>query len=586
MESLDIRSRSHLLIGGLLLVVAVFIMRLFYLQIIQHDYYVEQANRVQVQPLTIQPTRGELYIYDANELVPLVLNERVYTVFADPSEVKDAEKTLDGLRPIIGGELAKDADSLLRDASGKIRYRVIARNISRTQAEKIEAKQLRGIGLQQTNRRLYPEGSLAAQTLGYLDSDGKGQYGIEGALDARLAGEAGLLETITDVRKIPLTIGNDDISKPARNGDNLVLTLDRSLQLKAEEVLKAGLEHAKATKGSVVVMNPNNGAIMAMANYPTYDPSTYGKVADYSVFQNSIVSAPYENGSVIKALTMGAGLDSGAVTPNSTFPDGTGCTQVDDRRICNVEEDPKSASATMLDTLRYSLNTGVVHITKQMGGGSINRTARDTLYRYFHDQYRFGQLTGIEQAGENAGIVIAPDQAEGNNVRYANMAFGQGMDVTMIQTVSAFSAEINGGTYYQPRLVAGVRTDDGAVTAKEPVVVKDNVISKTSSDQARELIWQGRKTGFLGKNDRDGYMIGGKTGTSQVIDPKTGEYSDANSIGSYLGFGGVNRPEYVIMVKVDDAKIGGYQGTTAAAPIFNDLNNWMLDYLKLQPKRN
>lgn len=586
MESLDIRSRSHLLIGGLLLVVAVFIMRLFYLQIIQHDYYVEQANRVQVQPLTIQPTRGELYIYDANELVPLVLNERVYTVFADPSEVKDAEKTLDGLRPIIGGELAKDADSLLRDASGKIRYRVIARNISRTQAEKIEAKQLRGIGLQQTNRRLYPEGSLAAQTLGYLDSDGKGQYGIEGALDARLAGEAGLLETITDVRKIPLTIGNDDISKPARNGDNLVLTLDRSLQLKAEEVLKAGLEHAKATKGSVVVMNPNNGAIMAMANYPTYDPSTYGKVADYSVFQNSIVSAPYENGSVIKALTMGAGLDSGAVTPNSTFPDGTGCTQVDDRRICNVEEDPKSASATMLDTLRYSLNTGVVHITKQMGGGSINRTARDTLYRYFHDQYRFGQLTGIEQAGENAGIVIAPDQAEGNNVRYANMAFGQGMDVTMIQTVSAFSAEINGGTYYQPRLVAGVRTDDGAVTAKEPVVVKENVISKTSSDQARELIWQGRKTGFLGKNDRDGYMIGGKTGTSQVIDPKTGEYSDANSIGSYLGFGGVNRPEYVIMVKVDDAKIGGYQGTTAAAPIFNDLNNWMLDYLKLQPKRN
>jgi cell division protein FtsI/penicillin-binding protein 2 len=221
-----------------------------------------------------------------------------------------------------------------------------------------------------------------------------------------------------------------------------------------------------------------------------------------------------------------------------------------------------------------------------MGGGSINRTARDTLYRYFHDQYRFGQLTGIEQAGENAGIVIAPDQAEGNNVRYANMAFGQGMDVTMIQTVSAFSAEINGGTYYQPRLVAGVRTDDGAVTAKEPVVVKENVISKTSSDQARELIWQGRKTGFLGKNDRDGYMIGGKTGTSQVIDPKTGEYSDANSIGSYLGFGGVNRPEYVIMVKVDDAKIGGYQGTTAAAPIFNDLNNWMLDYLKLQPKRN
>jgi cell division protein FtsI/penicillin-binding protein 2 len=333
-------------------------------------------------------------------------------------------------------------------------------------------------------------------------------------------------------------------------------------------------------------MNPKTGAVLAMANYPTYEPSQYNKVEDYGVFQNGIVSTPYENGSVIKALTMGAGLDSGAITPNTTFNDASGCTQVEDRRICNVEEDPKSASATMLDTLKYSLNTGVVHIAKQMGGGDINRVARDKLYYYFHDQYRFGQLTGIEQVGESTGIIIAPDQQEGNNVRYANMVFGQGMDQTMIQTAAAFSAEINGGTYYQPRLVAGIRQDNGSVTEKEPVIVKENVISPQASQQARELIWQGRKTGFFGKFDREGYMIGGKTGTSQVIDLATGKYSDKDSIGTYLGFGGVDAAEYVIMVKVDDAKIGGYQGTSAAGPIFNDLNNWMLDYLKLQPKRN
>jgi len=221
-----------------------------------------------------------------------------------------------------------------------------------------------------------------------------------------------------------------------------------------------------------------------------------------------------------------------------------------------------------------------------MGGGSMNRASRDTLYRYYHDQYRFGQLTGIEQTGESAGIIIPPTEQEGNNVRYANMVFGQGMDQTMIQTAAAFSAEINGGTYYQPRLVAGIREDDGDVTEKEPVVVKNNVLSPQASQQARDLIWQGRKTGFFGKFDREGYMIGGKTGTSQVIDPKTGEYSDTDSIGSYLGFGGVETPQYVIMVKVDNAKIGGYEGTTAAGPIFNDLNNWMIDYLKLQPKRN
>ncbi len=556
------------------------------MQVIQHNYYVSEADRIQIQPLTIQPERGELYVYDNDELVPLVLNERVYTVFADPSEIKNVTKTKTSLQKIIGGELFKDVDDLLRDETGKVRYRVIARNITRTQAEKIEKEQLRGVGLQQTNRRLYPEGQLAAQALGYLDAEGKGQYGVEGALDDRLQGKAGLLETVTDVSKIPLTIRNDDINKPAVDGDDLVLSINRSMQLQAEAVLKTGLERAKATKGSVVVMDPNTGKVLAMANYPTYDPAQYNKVEDYSLFQNGIVSVPFENGSVIKALTVGAGLDSGAVTVNSTFNDVTGCTQVEDRRICNVEEDPKTANASMLDTLRYSLNTGVVHIAKQMGNGSITRASRDKLYDYFHNRYRFGQLTGIEQVGESKGIIISPDQQEGNSVRYANMVFGQGMDQTMIQTVSAFSAEINGGTYYQPTLVAGIRKASGSVIEKEPSIVQEGVLSPTASAQARELIWQGRKTGFFGKFDREGYMIGGKTGTSQVIDPKTGQYSDTDSIGSYLGFGGVDRPEYVIMVKVDNAKVGGYEGTTAAGPIFNDLNNWMIDYLKLQPKRN
>lgn len=579
-------TRAEVLIWVLIVVIGLFVLRLFYLQVIRHDYYVAEANKIQIQPLTIQPKRGEIYLKDQGELVPIVLNERVYTVFADPAEIKNVSETKSALMPIIGGELFDDTEKLLEDPTGRIRYNVIARNVSRLQAEKIEKLQLRGIGLQQTNRRMYPEGNLASQTLGYLDQEGNGQYGIEGALNDTLKGRAGLLETVTDVSKIPLVIGDSDISDPAEDGEDLVLTIDRGIQLQTEKILQAGLDRAKASRGSVIVMNPNDGAVMAMANYPSYDPSKYSSVTDYSLFVNGIVSTPYENGSVIKALTVGAGLDSGAVTIHSTFADGTGCTQVDDRRICNVEEDPKKAAATMLDTLRYSLNTGVVHIVRQMGGGELNYKARQTLYHYFYNQYRFGQLTGIEQAGEHKGIIISPDDADGNNVRYATMSFGQGMDQTMIQTASAFSAEINGGTYYQPRLLAGTRQRDGSIVPKQAKVLKDNVISKQASAEARDLIWQGRKTGFFGQYDREGYMIGGKTGTSQVIDPNTGEYSDHNSIGTYLGFGGVDQPQYVIMVKVDDAKIGGYEGTTAAGPIFNELSNWLLDYLKLQPKRN
>jgi cell division protein FtsI (penicillin-binding protein 3)/stage V sporulation protein D (sporulation-specific penicillin-binding protein) len=287
---------------------------------------------------------------------------------------------------------------------------------------------------------------------------------------------------------------------------------------------------------------------------------------------------------VIKTLTMGAGLDSGAVTVNSLF-NNKGYVQVDDTLIKNVEEDPIYDNTTMTDVLQYSLNTGVVHILEQMGGGTVNRAGREKLYDYFTNRYRFGKVTGIEQAGEAEGIIIGANQGDGRNVRYANMTFGQGMNVTMIQTAAAFSASINGGTYYQPQLVKGVRTKDGLIKENAPKVVASGVLSAKTSADLTEMIYQGRHKGFFGKFDPPGYRVGGKTGTSQVIDAKTGKYSDDNSIGSYLGFGGSDAPRYVIMVRVEDSKLkGGYAGTVAAGPIFNELSNWMLSYLEIKPR--
>lgn len=581
-HQLSLSPRMRALWWIVLTLFGVFALRLFYIQVVQHAHYVEAARERQVTKLTIFPERGTLYTKDGETVQPLVLNETVYTVFADPKEVKDPEEVRVLLRQVAGGELDEDALGLL--SKKDLRYVVLARQVSRTQAEMIQKKALDGVGLQRGTRRVYPEGALAAQLLGYVNNDGKGQYGLEEALDKRLAGTEGMLQSVTDVRRIPLTIGDDNISQPAIDGDDIVLSVDRSIQLKAEQVLQSGLANAKATRGSVVVMNPNNGQVLAMANLPSYSPADYTKVEDYSLFQNSVVSYPYENGSVIKTFTVGAGLDTGAVTTESTFPDGTGCYQMSEwpQPICNVEEDPKKAAASMLDTLRYSLNTGVVYVLRQMGGGTINDQAKQQLYRYFHDKYRFAQLTGIEQAGETTGVMIAPDDQEGSSIRYANMAFGQGMNTTMIQTTAAFSAMINGGTYYKPTLVAGTYKN-GNIAEQQPTVVEQNMFTTGHSAEIRDLIWQGRKTGFFGRYDRDGYKIGGKTGTSQVIDPKTGKYSNENSVGSYLGFGGAETPEYVIMVRVDDAKIGGYAGTTAAGPIFNELSNWLLDYLHIQP---
>ncbi len=580
------KSRPQLLALLLLFVIGIFVIRLFYLQVIRHDYYEAQAMKSQKTKFTIAPERGAIYARNGRQgIVPLVLNETVYTVFADPKEVKDPSKIKEVISRVAGGTIVEDTfkNDLLRD--NKLRYVVLARQVSLAQAQLIKKEDLAGVGMQETTRRVYPEGSLAAQTLGFVNAEEKGQYGIEQALNARLTGTPGLLQAVTDVRRIPLTIGKDDINIPAKDGDDLVLTIDRNIQAQAEQILQAGLQRVNATKGSLLVMDPNDGSVLAMANTPTFDPAQYNKVEDGEVFQNQIVTNPYEAGSVIKTLTMGAGLDSGAVSYNSTY-NNTGKVQVDDTTIRNVEEDPIFPGTTMTDVLRYSLNTGVVYVLQQMGGGDVNQKARETLENYFTNHYRFGKLTGIEQAGEAEGTIIGANEGYGRNVRYANMTFGQGMDVTMIQSAAAFSAAINGGTYYQPHLVSGTRQLDGSITADTSKVLGTNVLKPEISAQLQEMIYQGRHQGFFGKFDPSGYRVGGKTGTSQIIDPATGKYSDKNSVGSYLGFGGTDTPKYVIMVRVLDSKAtGGYEGTTAAGPIFNDMSNWMLQYLQLRPKQ-
>lgn len=575
--------RTRLLLFILIAIFGLFVARLFYLQVIRHDYYKDRAFQTQVSKLTIVPERGKIYGLDGDTPVPLVLNETVYTVFADPQEVDDRAKIRDAINQIAGGNVVDGYYDRLDDE--KSRYVRVATNLTRTQAEKLRERELAGIGLQKGSRRVYPEGQMGSQMLGFVDANGTGQYGLEGFLNSELAGTPGLLQTVTDVRQIPLTIGESDASVPAKNGTDVVLSIDRNIQQQTEEVLKKGLASAKATKGSVLVMDPNTGRILAMANYPTYDASKYSEVTEYSRFQNKAVSEPYEVGSVMKVLSMGAGLDSGAVSVNSKF-DNTGSVVVDDTTIRNVEEDPIYPNTSMTDVLQYSLNTGVVYVLERMGGGSVNKQARETLYDYYTKHYRFDKLTGVEQAGEAESIIVGPNQGDGRNVRYANMTFGQGMNLTMVQTAAAFSAAMNGGTYYKPTMIKGEMAEGGFIKENQPEVTATNVLTKSNSDTLRQMTVDGRQRGFFGRFDPAGYMVGGKTGTSQIIDARTGKYSDDNSIGSYLGFGGADKPEYVIMVRVDDSKLTtGYAGTVAAGPIFNELSNWMLKYLEIPPKQ-
>ena len=582
-------SRPRLLAILTLVIMAVFVVRLFYLQVIQHGYYVAQAESEQLKQLTIPATRGEIYAMDDGTPVPLVLNQTVYTVFADPHVVDKPQDLVNMIEKVAGGNARPNLDALL--AQKDSRYAVLATGVTRQQAEMMKQANLNGLGFQAESQRVYPEGQLAAQVLGFVNTDGVGQYGIEGAMDSQLKGKDGLLQSVTDISNVPLTIGDKNINIPPKNGENVVLTLDRNVQAYTEQALARGMQAIKSRlqtnedpQGSVIVMDPQTGKIMAMANMPTYDPSQYGQVQDASAFDNATISAPYEPGSDIKTLTMTTGVDKGVVTPDSTY-DNTDYINVDGITITNATKG-QTGNITLQHALNYSLNTGFVTVAERLGDGqNITLNARNTMYDYFHNKLHLGELTGIELAGEAAGTVIPPSDPQGNAVRYSNMAFGQGLDVTMLQVASAFSTVINGGTYHVPSIIAGSMSDDGdTFTSAAAKPSYSNVIKASTSDTMRDMIHTARDAFYAGK-DKPGYYVGGKTGTSQTL--VNGQYVDNQTVGTYLGYGGdsgtSSGPKYVIMVQVSGQNMN-LAGNTDAMPIFTDISNWLLGYMKLQPK--
>jgi cell division protein FtsI/penicillin-binding protein 2 len=385
---------------------------------------------------------------------------------------------------------------------------------------------------------------------------------------------------VTDVSKVPLTIGDNNVSIPKQDGKNVVLTIDRNVQSKVESALAAALERTGATNASAVMMDPKNGKVLAMANLPTYTPSEYNTVADGAIFNNAAISAPYEPGSVLKTYTLAAGLDKGVVKRSDTY-NNTDSILIGDNYIVGNATKGQTGIISFQHALTWSLNTGFVTIAQRLGDGqSVNRNARDTMYDYFHNRFRLGQQTGIELSNESAGSVISPEDEQGNAVRYATMSFGQGLNTTVLQVAAGFSAIINGGDYYKPTIIDGYMTEGGYQQNPKPSPVQTGLISKETSEQIAEATNETRKASNQNK-DRQGYYVGGKTGTAQVGVP--GGYSETETIASYLGYGGGKQMEYVIMIELSgkDKLLGGAKD---AQPVFTDISNWMIDYLKITPK--
>ena len=575
-------SRIQILKTVTLVALAIIAVRLFAIQIIEHDAWVAKANEQHTLLETITAKRGEIYMMDGSEPTPVVMNQTVYQVIIDPAVTKKDE-----IKQVLE-TYAKDYITANLDDIYNIeglRYYVVAKNIPYSIATKIAEAEVSSVWLKKGNQRVYPEGEMGSTLLGFVNADGIGQYGVEGSLNKLLSGTDGLLKTISDVNNVALSIGTDNIKIPAEDGKDVVLSVDRGLEKGIEEIAATHIENTAATNAAVLVMNPNTGEVIAMTSLPNYDPANYGQVKDASAYINQVTEVPYEPASIFKNFTFSAAINEEKMTADTTYFN-TPYTEVDGNKIWNAEQRAtlNSQTLTMKQALYWSLNVGSIQALKFLGDNpdEITATGRERLYHYYYDKFRLGQATGIELI-EAEGFIWDPHaEIYGLNAAYANMTFGQNLSATMIQTATAFSAVVNGGYWRTPTIVKGT-LENNEIIPIDSEKVEDKILSDETSATMRDMLINNRNYKVRSGIDKPGYAIGGKSGTAQVV--VNGAYDDtmSNLVGSYIGFVGSEGelPEYVIMVKMwgeGQALSGG-----EAQNLFDSLSNYVIKYLKIKP---
>ena len=577
------RKRTDLIRIILALCFLMIILRVYFLQVVEHQKYVDLALSQQTMQNTIFAKRGEIYMMDGTQTTPVVMNEKVYTISVDPFLLRtehgqDRSQVLAKIDGLIQGYGINTWDKVFANEAS--RYAVIAKNVPYEKAKQIKEAKITGVYAQGSTKRVYPEGDLAAQVLGFVNADGKGQYGIEGGLDKELTGVNGILKTVKDVNNIPLTIGKNNIRVPAQDGKNIVLSIDRNIQKKAEDVVKSVSEKFQISRASAVVMNPRNGQILAMVGTPSYNPAEYAKVTDARVFQTDVTMDAFNPASVCKTFALAAAVDSGVMTPETTYVN-TDLVTIDGWPIQNAIKG-HTGVIPMQEVFTYSLNTGSIQALRLLGGSETEITyqGKEKLYDYYHNRLGLGRYTGIELA-EARGTIVPPTDIDATNARYANMTFGQSLDLTMIQVVTAFSAVVNGGDYYTPTLVAG-EMKNGEFMKNELKPRDHQALESSTSETMRRMLHTARLVFPNVRTYDEGVYVGGKTGTAQVV--KNGKYTFDETIGTYVGYGArseTDYPEYVIMTKVraDNRRLDGGMN---AKPIFDEISQFMVNYLKMR----
>ena len=576
-REIQVKRRLNVLTGLFALCLVGIMVRLFQVQVVLGQEYEAKATSQQSRKFEIPASRGQIYLDENGELYPVALNQKLNMLYVDPKFIAKPAQAARELAAVTG----LDAPTLEKQLTfKKSRYIELKQRVSSDEAAKIRSLKIPGVVLRPTDYRYYPESNLLSHLLGYVNTDGDGQYGIEQYLNTDLTGRNGQLKAATDSLGVPIVSNENTITEPS-NGKSIVLTIDRSIQAVAATALAKAVDENRAESGSIVVMDPYTGAIKALVNYPDYDPNNYGSVksGDYRVFRNSAVTDLFEPGSGFKVITMASALDSGKLTGDTTYND-TGEAVVSGKSIRNAENG-KFGVQTMYDVIQKSLNTGMVFVLKQLGTdpNKVTKGGKELLASYIK-KFGFGVPTGIEQAGE-AAVPIKPPSTY--DVDYANMTFGQGIAVTTIQMVQAVSVIANGGKLYQPYLVDGTLNKDGTIKRNEPKLINSQVISPQAAATVATMMGRVVEKGSGWATKIPGYSVAGKTGTAQVPKPDGTGYEERKNIGSFVGFAPIEDPKFVMMVRIDYPKVEGFAEKTAV-PAFATVAKALLKYYQVPPK--
>ncbi|HVO56466.1 MAG TPA: penicillin-binding protein [Dongiaceae bacterium] len=530
--------------------------RLGYLQLVRHSDYLARAQRQQQRTLEITPKRGA--ILDRNQH-PLAMSVPVESAFAVPAEIGDNKAMAARLLSNVLGIPREVLETRFESGSSFV---WILRKLPPDKADAVRALNLKGVYLQQENQRFYPKRELAAHVLGFVDVDEKGLIGVEKQLDSYIRGKSEKIMVMADARQRWF----DGSAAQKDQGADVVLTLDEKIQYIAERELAAAVARTHSLSGTVVIQNPDTGEILALANYPKFNPNSPLEVKSETRV-NRAVSTVYEPGSTFKLVTIAAGLDLNLTRPDEVFDCENGAVYISGHRI---RDHKPFGMLTVAEILAKSSDVGAIKIALRMGAPK--------LYDYIR-AFGFGQQTGIELPSESRGIVHPLITWSGISI--GSVSMGQEVGVTPVQLVSAVSAIANGGTYYAPRIVKEVRRNGKAVdiSSLAPEVEPRRVVRPETAATLRRLMEGVVLNGGTGPLARlDGWTSAGKTGTAQKIDPNTNRYSPSQYIASFSGFAPINNPAVTILVSLD-SPVGLHEGGQVAAPVFKRIAEQVLPYL-------